>query len=212
MSTWKRLNEILSEEKKFRGDTFVNYSDLAKLIAAVIPSGGPPDRNGGVEFGDYKFDPNILALGDSPKGDVMAWQDDIGSALARATTDSAKQIQGGGMGGTMTKGNWGGKVGMQYAPRRPHHNDRLGSNMDRYDVIIVADIDLVMNRKGVAVPVGTLRRVAWAPSMGDQAEREARLQALLSGRQVTLPRRPQPERPGTAIPPVTPVKKRGDGP
>jgi hypothetical protein len=191
--TWQLIESILSEDKKFRGDTFVTYSDLAKLLGAMKKP--PPDKNGGVEFGNYQFDPTILALGDSPKGDIMSWHDDIGDALARATTDSAKQIGGGGMGGTMTKGNWGGKTQMSYAPKRPHHNDRLGSGMDRYDVVMVADIEMVMNRKGMSRPVATLRRIAWAPAMGDQAAREERLQGLLSGRKAELPRRPMADRP-----------------
>lgn len=196
MGVWTLIESILSEDKKFRGDSFVTYADLVKLFVAIKgPKGPPPDKNGGAEFGKYKFDPNILALGDSPRGDVFAWQDDLEMALARATTDSAKQIQGVGAGGTMTKGNWGAKVGMQYAPRTPHHNDRLGSGMDRYDVLMVADIDFVMNSKGMRHPVGILRRIAWAPSMGSQGEREERLQALLAGRQISLPRRPMADRP-----------------
>jgi hypothetical protein len=96
----------------------------------------------------------------------------------------------------MTKGTYGNAgARMQMAPVQPHHNDRLGSTMDRYDVIIVADVDMQMNRKGIMVPVATMKRVAWAPSMGSQQEREARLQAALAGRPIDVPRRPQPERP-----------------
>lgn len=191
---WNLIESILSEDKKFRGDTFVTYADVAKLVHAVSKKAA--DKKGGTVFGDLEFDPNILALGDSPKGDIAAWTDDMGDALAKATTDSAKQIQGGGMGGTMTKGNWGGKVAMSYAPRRPHHNDRLGSGMDRYDVLIVADIEWTITKRGNRVPVGTIRRVAWSPSIGTQEERAQRLQGLMAGRQPEPPRRPMADRPG----------------
>ena len=53
-----------------------------------------------------------------------------------------------------------------------------------------------MNRKGVMVPVGVLRKIAWAPSIGSTQERGDRLQALMAGRGIDLPRRPQPEVPG----------------
>jgi hypothetical protein len=202
MSTWNIIESLLSEELQYRGDTFVSYSDLVKLFVGNPPkspgfTGQRPDPKGGVATGNYTFDPSILALGDAKKGDINAWWDELDTALARATTASSKEIGAGmGSGGTMTKGTYGNAGAMmKMAPVQPHHNDRLGSTMDRYDVILVADVDMKMNRRGIMVPVATLKRVAWAPSMGTQEERAARLQGLLSGRSAELPRRPQPHRP-----------------
>lgn len=201
MKTWRILESILSEDVQYRGDTYVTYGDLVKLFVGSEKSpgitGSPPDKRGGMTTGNYKFDPTILALGDSPRGSLEAWHDELDTALVRAASDSSKETGGGmGKGGTMVKKNYGGKVTMQMAPNQPHHNDRLGSGMDRYDVVIVADIDQKMNKRGVMVAVGTIKRIAWSPSIGSNEERLQRLQGFLSGQTQQLPRRPMADRPG----------------
>jgi hypothetical protein len=207
MTAWKHLREfVLAEDRQYRGDTFVKFRDLERLFIGHPErrdglTGRPPDPNGGVVVPPrpYEFDPSILSLGDRSTTSG-GWYDDLDTALAFATSQSDKEIQTGtAQGGTVVKKSYGGKVSMQNAPIRAFHNDRLGSSMDRYDVVIVADFDHRMNRKGVMVPSVTIKRLAWAPSMGSAEERKARLQALLSGqRSQQLPRRPQPDRP---IPP-----------
>jgi hypothetical protein len=212
MSAWKKLSEILKEERRFRGDSFVPYNELLRLFVGRPGerdgiTGVPPDKNGGMVVGAYRFDPSILALGDSSHGDIMAWHDDIDVAIARAVTDSVKQISGVSQGGTMVKKNYGGRVMMQRAPVSPHYNDRIPSTYDRYDVVIEADIDWVLNRKGTLAPVGIIRKIAWAPSMGSAQERAERLQSLMAGRSIKLPRRPQPDLP---VPPATISSRRDD--
>lgn len=192
MKTWKRIVEILSEDKQYRGDTFVSLGDLRKLGGKA---GFTPDPQGGFANVNYPFLPDFLNLGDT-KATMGGWYEELDTALVNATTASAKEISAGmGSGGLMTKGNYGGKVQNSPAPKQPHHNDRLGSTMDRYDVIIVADFDARMNKKGMMVPHTVMKRIAWAPSMGSQEERAARLQSLLAGRPIDLPRRAQGERP-----------------
>lgn len=196
MVTWKNLKRMLGESRQFRGDSFVPFKELQQLFAAAkLPQ---PDPSGGMVTGNYAFDPTVLALGDAKQGNLDAWHDEMDAAVARASTDSAKQIGGHGAGGTMTKGTYGNAgARMSMAPRNPHHNDRLGSTMDRYDVVISADIDYRINKKGKVVPTGMLKRIAWAPSMGDTQQRGDRLVDLMSGKGVgELPRRPQASRPG----------------
>lgn len=203
MSSWNKAKGLLGEERQFRGDTYVPYSELVRLFVGSEKSPGitghPPDKNGGMVRGNYKFDPTMLALGDAKKGSLEAWQDNPMVAIAKATSDSANQVQTGNpQGNTVVKKSYGGKVSAMNAPIRPNHNDRLGSSYDRYDVVIDAEIDWVMNRKGVMVPVGTLKGIAWAPSMGSSQERGDRMAALIAGDRggkAAPSRRPQPERP-----------------
>lgn len=195
MGSWKTLKNMLGEARQFRGDSFVTFKDLQKLFAAAkLP---PPDPNGGMAMGNFSFDPEVLALGDAKEGNLDAWHDDIDAAVARASTDSAKAIGGHSAGGMMTKGTYGNAgAQMSRAPNNPHHNDRIGSTMDRYDVVISADIDYRINKRGLIVPTGVLKKVAWSPSMGDSQQRGDRLVALMSGKAASaLPRRPQPDRP-----------------
>lgn len=197
MATWKTLKTMLGEARQFRGDSFVAFKDIQKLFAAAkLP---PPDPKGGVVSGNFAFDPTVLALGDASKGNLDAWHDDMDAAVARASTDSAKAIGGHGAGGTMTKGTYGNAgARMSMAPRHGHHNDRIASGMDRYDVVISADIDYRINKRGLVVPTGVMKRIAWAPAMGDSQQRGDRLVGLMSGRETTpeLPRRPMADRPG----------------
>lgn len=201
MSTWKKLAEqVLAEDRQYRGDTFIPYSELVRLFVGSDNNPGitgrPPEKEGGFAVGNYKFDPTILALGDSGRGDLNAWHDDLDTALARASTQSAKELQSGNpQGNHIVKKSYGGRISAQSAPLRPHHNSNIASSMDRYDVIIVAEIDQEVNKRGIMRTVGIIKRIAWAPSMGSQEERSQRLEDLLNGQKVDLPRRPQATRP-----------------
>ena len=203
MTTWKLIEALLREDRKFRGDTFVSFKDLQKLAATAKFN---PDPRGGAAKVQYQFNPEILQLGDA-RGN---WFDEPGMAMSYATTQSSKEVGAGkGAGGTTVKTNWGGRVHTQHAPIQPHTNDRLGSTMDRYDVVMTAEFGMRMGKHG-PVPDVVMTRIAWSPSMGSQQEREARLKALLAGQSVQpLARRPQPERPVNAVPPVTPVRSKG---
>lgn len=185
------------EERKYRGDSFVNYSDLKRLFVGKPPSnpgftGSAPNPKGGVARGKYSLTVDLV-LGDSSP----SWYDDLQIALANATSQSSKEFQSGNpQGYTVVKKNYGGQITAQASQMRQHHNTNLASGMDRYDVVCVADHDYVMDRSGVMKPKNTLLRVAWTPAIGSAEERAARLEAFLSGKTPTNPSRdPQPERP-----------------
>lgn len=202
VNAWKLIEALLREDRRFRGDTFVSFGDLKKLGDAA---GFRPDPRGGVAKVQYSFEPDILQLGDS-KGN---WFPEAGSAMAMATTQSSKEVGAGrGAGGTTVKTNWGGRVHTQHAPVQPSTNDRLGSSMDRYDVMMTAEFGQRINRKGTPVPDVVMTRVAWAPSIGTQEERTERLQALMSGQRAQpLKVRPQGERPVHREPDDDPKKR-----
>ena len=188
MDAWKKLYEhvrFLSEAVQYRGQSDVRLVDLQKLGDVI---GVHMDPEGGMARAQHEFNPSIW------KG----WYAQPGSALAVASTDTKRTIQTGNpQGGTVHKTNWGGRVANVSAPIRPHHNDRLGSTMDRYDVLMIGDI--IDPRKGV------LTKIAWSPSIGSAEERSQRLQALISGGQApALKRRPQPEVPDGAPPSTVP--------
>lgn len=189
MNVWNIIESLLREDRRFRGDTFVSFSDLRKLGAEAKFN---PDPKGGVARVQYSFDPSIFQLGDSQGH----WYPEEGPAMAMATTQSSKEVGAGrGSGGTTVKTNWGGRVHTQHAPVQPHHNDRLGSSMDRYDVVMTAEFGVRTNKKGIAVPEVVLTRIAWTPSIGSQKERESRLSGLMAGRLQSPDRRPQGDRP-----------------
>jgi hypothetical protein len=176
MTAWKRLYEHvrrLSEGTQYRGVSDMRLKDLEELGDAI---GINIDPKGGTARVEYKFKPHIMP----------GWQDKPGAALAIATTDTKRQVQtGNAQGGTVHKTNWGGTVANVPAPIRRHPNDHMGSTMDRYDVIIVADTDN-----------GVMSRLAWSPGIGSSEERRSRLEMLMAGRQPPpLSRRPQGDLP-----------------
>jgi hypothetical protein len=190
MNTWKKLYEYvrtLSESRQFHGKTAIRLKDLQKLGEEI---GVEIDPNGGSVRTEYEFNTSIW----------KPWYPNMGPAIAVASTQDKRDVQSGKpQGGTIHKTNWGGKVGNVPAPIRPHANDQLGSTMDRYDVLMVAEIEERFNTKGRPVTDGTLTRLCWSPSIGSQQEREARLQALVAGKPpATLSRRPQGVVPSTS--------------
>jgi hypothetical protein len=186
MTAWKKLYErvrALSEARMYRGKTDITLADLNRLLQGdeYRPgiTGQPADPKGGMVKCQYEFNPKVW----------NGWVGKPGAALAIASTDSAKTVQTGNpQGGVVHKTNWGGRVGMTTAPIRPHHNDRLGSTMDVYDVLMVGD---VLDEKN-----GILTQIAWSPAQGTAEERRSRLESLLGGGgPQPLRRRPQGDRP-----------------
>lgn len=192
MAAWKTLLEYvrtLSEDRKYRGSTDVRLKDLQKLGDEI---GVRIDPNGGTLKTEYDFDPSIWGSNPGSSG----WQDKPGAALAVASTDSKRSVQSGNaQGGVVAKTNWGGRVVNQPAPIRQSSNSHLGSSMDRYDVMMIADIGTRTTAKGKTVPMATLTRFCWSPAMGSADERRARLEDLMAGKMVAPPRRPQGDMP-----------------
>lgn len=186
MAAWKTLFEFVRTltEAQYRGQSDVRLTDLQKLGDEI---GIDMDPEGGTARVEHHFNPTIWT----------GWQMTPGPALAIATTDTKRTVQTGNpQGGTVHKTNWGGKVVNVAAPIRPHHNDRMGTTVDRYDVVMVGDITSRTNAKGKEVQDGVLRRIAWSPAVGSSEQRRARLEALMTGKPVPpLSRRPQPELP-----------------
>lgn len=191
MSTWKTLLEFvetLSEARRYRGDTDVRLKDLQKLGEEI---GFEPDSQGGTVRTEYKFTSSVW------KG----WQDKLQTAVAIASTDTKRVVQTGNpQGGTVHKTNWGGRVVNVPAPIRPHHDDRIGSTMDRYDVLMTADIEETVRPDGKTVETAILRRLTWSPSIGSQEERAKRLMAINNG----LPPPPLPRRAQGDVPDAPP--------
>lgn len=187
MAAWKTLLEYvrtLSEDRQYRGTTAVRLKDLQKLGDEI---GVQIDPNGGTVRTEHSFDPSIWT----------GWQPKIGSALAMASTDSKRDVQSGNaQGGTVMKTSWGGRVVNQPAAIRQSPNSNLGSAMDRYDVMMIADVGTRTNAKGREVSNAVMTRFCWSPSIGSSEERRARLEMLIAGQKPPpLPRRPQGEVP-----------------
>lgn len=195
MDPWKKLYEhvrTLSESTQYRGQSDIKMSDLKKLADVLKVD---LDPRGGMLRTQHKFSPKIWT----------GWQASPGPALAIASTDTKRQVQTGtAQGGTVHKTAWGGKVSNVPAPIRPHADDALGSRMDRYDVIMMGEIE---GDKGL------MTRIAWSPAMGSSEERRARLENLLAGKNgAPLQRRPQPDNPtppDSNIPGAQPVPRVG---
>ncbi len=197
MAAWKTLYEYvrtLSEDRQYRGATSITLKELTQLFVGTEQrpgiTGEPPDPSGGSTRCEWSFNPDIWT----------GWQTKIGAALASASTGTKRDVQSGNaQGGTVHKTNWGGKVANVAAPVRPSSNDHLGSAMDRYDVMMVAEIGTRVNAKGKTVHSAVMTRIAWSPSIGSSDERSARLDALLAGRTPPpLSRRPQGEMPSVS--------------
>jgi hypothetical protein len=214
---WEQLRRlVLGEARKYRGETDVRLQDLQKLVDAVAskaagaPTKGEPLKpQGGAFDTDWQFNPEIW----------KNWRDRPGEAMVFASTDSKRDVPtvGAPQGGTVMKRNYGGRVFYQPGQARPPANDRLGSAMDRYDVIMVGDVTPTVrrNRRTGAeetIDVGSLRRVAYAPSIGSPDERRQRLEDLLAGRTPVATRRAQPEVPDgrdSGLPKAQPVPRVG---
>lgn len=188
-STWNIIATtlgMLREGRMYRGQTSIRLQDLQKL---ADEAGEELNPDGGyMDFGGYNFDPSIW------KG----WQAKSNVAAAIATTDDKRDVyhQDVPQGGTVMKRNYGGRVFYQPGATRAHANDKLGSTMDRYDVLMAADLETKTNRNGKEVTIGHLLRVAYSPSVGDYEERRKRLEGLLAGKNVPAPsRRPQAQIP-----------------
>jgi hypothetical protein len=196
-SAWALLEGILREERQFRGATGIAFTDLNKLVAAITKEGAFQDPNtsirpeGGAFSCKFSFDPAIWGH----------WFPTVKAALAMGSTDKdvENQYAGRSQGHMVHKTNWGQRVVGTPGKARSDF-ERLPSAMDRYDVLMVADITSTTKRKRtgeiVVVKAGLLHRLAYAPSMGSSQEREQRLMSLMSGQSPgALPRRPQPHRP-----------------
>lgn len=230
MSIWKQLVEflgrhVLAEERMYRGETAVRMKDIHALFAELTKKKASQDPK--------------LGAGPNPDGDAILvqytadgrvwgrWSPSIDFAKILGGTDSrsvAGQHSGAPQGGTVMKRNYGGRVIYQPGKVRGDH-ERLGSAMDRYDVLMVAEVSggAFSTRGNINIPAGTkgdqlpkivVRKIAWSPAIGSSEERQARLQALISGGQVPeLPRRPQPEIPEPPVdsqgPTAQPVPRQG---
>jgi len=207
MNIWKAIKEAVAgpirEEKQFNGNTGVRFKDLDKLMRGsehspglAGPNRGPKPEGEALDC-DYKFNPSI-----------EGWNrffPNLDKALKLAATDSVgagspDQHVGSAQGTHVLKKNWGGRVvGAAGKPRSDF--ERMPSAMDRYDVLMVADITTTekidkKTLKPTTVKTGILKRFVYAPSIGSYEERRARLEALLSGTAPTpLKRRPQPHVP-----------------
>jgi hypothetical protein len=202
--------ESLNEGRSFRGTTDIRMKDLQALVDEMrekgIKAGRLAPEGGVLDCGGWPFDPNIWK-GFGPQS---------GAALAKASTDSSRDVytQHVPQGGTVTKKNYGGRVGYTPGPTRPHANDSLGSTMDRYDVVMVADVGQRVTKTGKTVQTGSLQRLVYSPAIGTGEERRARLEALLAGQTPPpIGRRPQPEVPvpdrDTTGPAAQPVRRQG---
>ena len=196
MDAWKQLFEyvkitegLISEERSFHGKSAIRLKDLQTLGKKI---GVDMNPNGGTARTKYGFNPTIW----------KPWHQDIGVALATASTDDKRYVQSGNhQGGTIHKGTYDGRVSNVAAPIRPHDNDKIGSTMDRYDVLMSAEIEDRVNSKGKLTQDGVLTRITWSPSIGTADERRARLEALASGKPAPhLNRRAQGEIPDTREP------------
>lgn len=205
MSFWKIIEGVLRgpirEGKQYNGNTAVRYKDLHKLFVGdeYRPgiSSDAPDPQGGVVDCDYDFNPSIEGWN--------KFSPSIKQALAYAAADkvgggSPDQYAGKSQGTHMLKKNWGGQV--VAAGGKPRSDfERMPSAMDRYDVLMIADISekQVMNKKTGKLETrkeGSLKKLAYSPSIGSAEERSARLQALMAGEKpAALKQRPQPNVP-----------------
>ncbi len=208
MNTWHKLIEsfrTLKEEKMFRGETNVRMKDIRALFDDLRDKGASSDpklgRDPNVE-GDsivcqYQVDPRVWAR----------WSRSLNFAGIFASTTKDQNV-GKAQGHTTVKVNYGGRVLDEPGKIRTDH-ERMPSSMDRYDVIMVADVagaqvpqsghvNFTGTRpaKGSKGPGITVTKVAWSPAIGSAEERQARIEALLTGAKASpLARRPQPELP-----------------
>lgn len=211
MATWQRLNEfleshVLPEERMYRGETNVRMKDLEALFDTV--RAGDPDSGAA-----YTTDERVLSGRPDPHGgsadvnfpvDPRVWgrwaRTPDTAAIFSTTRDD--QYPGSPRGGTVMKRAHGGRVFYQAGPRSTSH-EQMPSAMDRYDVMMVGDVQGgAVPTKGVTTSQGLggasifVRRIAWSPAIGSTEERQRRLQALLGGGQAgPLRRRPQPASP-----------------
>lgn len=196
-STWRVLEGLLREARKYRGDSGIRKVDLEKLLDAIKKAGGLSDAvtidtKGGSFSCKYGFDPKIWGK----------WFTSSDAAFAVASTDKdvVGQYAGRSQGHTVHKKNWGGRV-VNVPGKARTDFERLPSAMDRYDVMMIGDITphtKVNKRTGEneLVETGMLVRVAYSPSIGSQEQRQARLEQLIAGDTGgDLPRRPQPDIP-----------------
>lgn len=215
MSYWTILESFLSrhvlpEERMYRGETSVRMKDLRSLFNTLSEPDkktnkprssdpkvqGDPDPNGGFVLCSYPVDPRVWGR----------WNPQLNAATVLAGTDKKDTQHVGAPKGSMVfKQNYGGRV--ITTPGNPGKDfDQLGSAMDRYDVLMVADVTGGIIEPGAAVnwppgqkdgmPSIVVRKIAWSPSIGTADERMQRISAILSGQQVqSLKRRPQPELP-----------------
>lgn len=213
MTAWRFLRSLLEsyvlpEEKMYRGETKVRLKDIEELFSALRGNEKiPPSTN----------DPKVLHGNPNPEGDFIEceyhadsrvwrrWSRSPNYAAIMSSTADDQEV-GAPQGGTVMKRNYGGRI--VYAPGKPRSDhERLGSAMDRYDVMMVAEV------QGAAIPdTGAInfpsdpgkppadlvvKRIAWSPAIGSTEERQRRLQTLLGGGVgPTLRRRPQPHVPG----------------
>jgi len=195
MNAWNTLREflnrhILPEERMYRGETGIRLQDLGKLFRAVFGDDPPPvDPNGGMVELNWKASPRVWSR----------WARTISAAAAFASTGDDQYV-GRHQGGTVMKRNYGGRV--VFEPGKPRSDyERLPSAMDKYDVMMIGDVTgapvptdqkvVDLSRKGLDNAKIIVKRIAWSPSIGSAEERTKRLQDLLAGKQVELPRRAQ---------------------
>lgn len=194
-NVWSLLERMLLESKQYRGDTGVTFKALTELILGK-PGRGPgilgrPPKPEGEAFDcSYSFDPSVWGK----------WFPSLSTAMQMAVTDKDRQHVGTPQGGTVMKRNYGGRV--VYSPGKPNNEfERLPSAMDRYDVLMQAEVTArtvpdPKTKKMKTTGSGVLMRMAYSPSIGDANARTARLQALMSGQDPgPTTRRPQPVRP-----------------
>lgn len=212
MKVWTRLQRavlgetgVLREEKMFRGETNVRMKDIRALFDGLrekVASTDPkvqrdPNVEGDSIVCQYSVDPRVWAR----------WSRSLNFAGIFASTTKDQNV-GKAQGHTTVKVNYGGKVLDEPGKIRTDH-ERMPSSMDRYDVIMVADVAGAQvpssghvnftgtkPAKGSKGPGITVTKIAWSPAIGSAEERQARLEALLTGAKASpLARRPQPELP-----------------
>jgi hypothetical protein len=214
MSVWRIMESFLSrhvmaEEKMYRGETMVRMKDLRALFKKLAgdedepPKSsdpqvrGEPNPEGGSVSCTYSVDARVWGR----------WSPNPDFAKVLAGTDKQDtQHRGQPYGGTVMKKNYGGRVVYQPGPSNADKAVQAPSSMDRYDVLMVAEVrggaiepgqpvNWAPNQK-VGMPSIVVQRIAWSPAIGTSEERQARLQALISGQKpAQLSRRPQPEKP-----------------
>lgn len=220
MSAWDLLESLLREEKMYRGETMVRMKDLRALFKKLAgdpekgdkPASsdpqvkGEPSPEGGSVVCSYAVDPRVWGR----------WSPSLDFAKILAGTDKKDtQFQGQPYGGTVMKRNYGGRVTYQPGPSNADKSPQGGSSMDRYDVLMVADIRGAAEQgkplnwppgQKIGMPTIIVQKIVWSPAIGTSDERQGRLQALLSGqRAAPLARRPQPELP---VPPPDSTNKK----
>lgn len=218
VSVWKKLLEfvethVLPEEKMYRGETNVRLQDIQSLFDAL---------KGDEKDGPFTDDPKVLSGGTpNPEGDVVNAQYPVDSRVwgrwsrtpdmaAIFGTTKDEPHPGAPRGGTVMKRSYGGRV--FYAPGKPStDHERFGSAMDRYDVMMLGDVEdaPIGHERGVTKfptsgkPQGNIvvHKIAWSPAIGSTEERQGRLKGLLMGGSASpLRRRPQPHQPTTPDP------------